>query len=71
MSGAVWKGFNRSNVIGKVFCGAVWKGFCRRNSGNYTFIGSIMIGKDVIAEILIRKLFWTHLFKVPVIWVGR
>uniref|UniRef100_A0A0E0QWF8 Uncharacterized protein n=1 Tax=Oryza rufipogon TaxID=4529 RepID=A0A0E0QWF8_ORYRU len=26
MSGAVWKGFNRSNVIGKVFCGAVWKG---------------------------------------------
>uniref|UniRef100_A0A0D3HBB2 Uncharacterized protein n=1 Tax=Oryza barthii TaxID=65489 RepID=A0A0D3HBB2_9ORYZ len=55
MSGAVWKGFNRSNVIGKVFCGAVWKGFCQSNSGNYTFIGSIMIGKDFIAEILIRK----------------
>uniref|UniRef100_A0A0E0QZV7 Uncharacterized protein n=1 Tax=Oryza rufipogon TaxID=4529 RepID=A0A0E0QZV7_ORYRU len=34
MSGAVWKGFYRSNVIGKVFCGAVWKGFYQSNSGN-------------------------------------
>uniref|UniRef100_A0A0D3FSL1 Uncharacterized protein n=1 Tax=Oryza barthii TaxID=65489 RepID=A0A0D3FSL1_9ORYZ len=56
-SGAVWKGFYRSNIIGKVFCGAVWKGFYQSNSGNCTFIGSIMIGKDFIGEILIRKLF--------------
>uniref|UniRef100_A0A0E0IST2 Uncharacterized protein n=1 Tax=Oryza nivara TaxID=4536 RepID=A0A0E0IST2_ORYNI len=57
MSGAVWKGFYRSNVIGKVFCGAVWKGFYQSNSGNCTFIGSIMIGKDFIGEILIRKVY--------------
>ena len=56
-SGAVWKGFYRSNIIGKVFCGAVWKGFYQSNSGNCTFIGSIMIGKDFIGEILIRKVY--------------
>jgi hypothetical protein len=46
-----------SNIIGKMyFVGAVWQGFYWSNSGwNYICIGSILIGKDFIRPMLIRK----------------
>jgi hypothetical protein len=57
-SSADWK----DNIIGAIlfgkvyFVGAVWQGFYWSNSGwNYICIGSILIGKDFIRAMLIRK----------------